>query len=74
MKTLLLFQPIVIGYNNYYIINNSDLLVCWNQLINAAYFNWFVCDNGVFKNISKFTNEISVHCPAIYFCEYEETI
>ena len=74
MKILLLFLPIVIGYNNYYIINNSDLLVWWNKSINTANFNWFVGYNGVSKNISKFTNEISLHCPAVFFCEYEETI
>ena len=56
MKIFLLFLTIVIGYNNYFIIYNSDLLVCGNKSIKAVNFNWFVWDNGVFKNISKFTN------------------
>ena len=69
IKIFLLFLPI--GYNNYYSINNSDLLVCGNKSENAVNFNWFVGENGLFKNISKFTNEISVRCPAVYFCEYD---
>ena len=61
MKIFLLFLPIVMGYNNYYSINNSDLLVCGNKSENTSYFNWFVGENGFFKNISQFTKNISVH-------------
>ena len=57
MKKFLLFLPIV-GYNNFYIINNSELLVCGNESIKAVNFNWSFGDNGLFKNISKFTNEM----------------
>ena len=71
MKILLLFLPKVIAYNNYYSIKSSDLLVCENKSENAVNFNWFVGENGLFKNISKFTKEISGHCPAVYFCEYD---
>ena len=41
MKIFLLFLPIFIGYNNNYIINNSDLLVCGNKSENVVNFNWF---------------------------------
>ena len=54
MRIFLLFLPMVIGYNNYYIINHSYLLVCRNKSENAVYFFWFVGENGLFKNISKF--------------------
>ena len=57
MKIFLLFLPIVITYNNYYSINSSDLLVCVNKSKNAVNFNWFVGENGLFKNISKFTKK-----------------
>ena len=69
MKIFLLFIPIVIGYINYYSINSSDLLVCENKSANAVNFDWFVGENGWFKSIYKFTYEISVRCPAVYFCE-----
>ena len=59
------------GYNNYYSINNSDLLVCGNKTENTLNFNWFVGENGLFRNISKFSKNISVHCPSVYFCEYD---
>ena len=39
MKIFLLFLPIVMGYNNYYSINNSDLLVCGNKTENTLNFN-----------------------------------
>ena len=55
MKIFLLFLPIVIGYNNYYLINNSDLLVCGNKSENTSNFNWFVGENSLFRNISQFT-------------------
>ena len=71
MKIFLLFLPKVIGYNNFYSINSTDLLVCGNKQQNAVNFNCFVGENGLFKNISKFTNKISAHCPAVYFCEYD---
>ena len=74
MKILFLFLPIVIGYKNYYVINSSDLLVCGYKSINANNFIWFVSDIGVFKNISKFANEICVLCLAVYFCEYDVII
>ena len=60
MKIFLLFLPIVMGYNNYYSINNSDLLVCGNKSENTSYFNWFVGENGFFKkNISIYKKHIS---------------
>ena len=71
MNIFLLFLPIVMGYNNYYSINNSDLLVCGNKTENTLNFNWFVGENGLFRNISKFSKNISVHCPSVYFCEYD---
>ena len=71
MKIFLLFLPIVMGYNNYYSINNSDLLVCGNKSENTSNFNWFVGENSLFKNISQFTKNISVQCPSVYFCEYD---
>ena len=49
MKIFLLFLPIVIGYNNYYLINNSDVLICGNKSENTSNFNWFVGENSLFK-------------------------
>ena len=71
MKIFLLFLPIIIGYNNYYLINNSDILVCGNKSENTSNFNWFVSEDGFLRNISQFTKNISVHCPSVYFCEHD---
>ena len=55
-------------------INNSDLLFFGNKSQNAVNYNWFVGENGLFKNISEFTNTIYVRCSAVYFCEYDTTL
>ena len=52
MKLLILFLPIVIGFDNYYIINSCNLLVCGNKSQNVDKINWFEGKNSVFKNIS----------------------
>ena len=54
------------AYNNFYSINNSEFLFCGNKSENTVNFNLFVEENGLFKNISKFTNEISVRCSSVY--------
>ena len=48
MKIFLLFLPIVIGYNNYYLINNSDVLDCGNKSENTSNFKWVVDENSLF--------------------------
>ena len=57
---ILLFLTKVIGYNNYYIIYNSDLLVCGNKSIKAFNFNRFVGDNGVKKHIEIYKSGCSL--------------
>ena len=39
MKIFLLFLTIVIEYNNYYLIKNSDILVCGNISMRDVNFN-----------------------------------
>ena len=42
-------------------------MVWGNKSINDVNFNCFFGENGLFKNISKFTNEISVSCPVFNY-------
>ena len=67
MKLLILFLPIVIGFDNFYIKNSCNLLVCGNKSQNVDKINWFKGENGVFKNISGLK---SCNCGSIYYCEY----
>ena len=75
MKTLIFLLPVVICFDNYYIVNKKDLLVCGNKSAQVNNVNWYEAENGVFKNMSIALRRISADaCPTIYYCQYEEYI
>ena len=52
MKILIIFLPLVICFDNFYIVNKKDLLVCGNKSAQVNNVNWYEAENGVFKNMS----------------------
>ena len=75
MKTLIFLLPVVICFDNYYIVNKKDLLVCGNKSAQVINVNWYEAENGVFKNMSTALRKISAEeCPTIYYCQYEDYI
>ena len=75
MKTLIFLLPIVICFDNYYIVNKKDSLVCGNKSSKVNNVNWYEAENGVFKNMSIALRRISAEaCPTYYYCQYEDYI
>ena len=75
MKTLIFLLPVVICFDNYYIVNKKDLLVCGNKSTQVNNVNWYEAENGVFKNMSIALKKISAEtCPTFYYCQYEDYI
>ena len=75
MKTLIFLLPVVICFDNYYIVNKKDLLVCGNKSAQVNNVNWYEAENGVFKNMSIALRRISAEaCPTYYYCQYEDYI
>ena len=68
--------PVVICFDNYYIANKKDLLVCGNKSTTQVNnVNWYEAENGVFKNMSIALRRISAEaCPTYYYCQYEDYI
>ena len=75
MKILIFFLPLIICFDNYYIVNKKDLLVCGNKSTRVNNVNWYEAEDGVFKNMSISIRKISAEvCPTLYYCQYEDYI
>ena len=70
---LLIFLPMVMGFDYYYLINKTEDVSTLECGISKN-ISWFKSQNGIFINMIKSNQSISIRtqCLEMYYCEYEK--
>ena len=73
MLFFILFLPMVMGFDYYYLINKTEDFSKLECGISKN-ISWFKSQNGAFINMMKSNQSISIRtrCLEIYYCEYEK--